>query len=109
VARVGGKCEDFLGTGSARVVRQLGHRDRPGRANLQPPNRQAISPGIDDQEQALAELVGRPGLPNAGSRAEYKCPARGANLRRRGKNGLPVRNNPANIYCSLFLDIIMPP
>ena len=70
-------------------------------------DRPAIPSAIDELERSLEELVSLPGVPEDGSPAEYKCPACGAALERRGKYGFPAPDNPTDIYCSRCLQIIM--
>lgn len=68
----------------------------------------AIPPAIDELERSLAELASLPGVPEDGPPAEYRCPACGAALERRGKYGFLTPDNPTDIYCSPCLEIIMP-
>jgi hypothetical protein len=69
----------------------------------------SIPPAIEELERAAARLATLPGVPDLGPPAEYKCPACGADLDRRGKYGFLSPNNPTDIYCSPCLQIIMPP
>jgi hypothetical protein len=71
-------------------------------------DRRAIPPAIDGLERALCELAVLPGVPDDGPLAEYKCPACGADLERRGKYGFPAQRNPTDIYCGECLKTIMP-
>jgi hypothetical protein len=71
-------------------------------------DRRAIPPAIDGLERALCELAVLPGVPDDGPLAEYKCPACGADLERRGKYGFPAPRNPTDIYCGECLKTIMP-
>lgn len=71
-------------------------------------DRPAIPPAIDELERSLGELASLPDVPEDGLPAEYKCPACGAALERRGKYGFLAPDNPTDIYCSPCLEIIMP-
>jgi hypothetical protein len=70
-------------------------------------DRRAIPPAIDGLERALSQLA-MLRVPDDGPLAEYKCPACGADLERRGKYGFPAQRNPTDIYCGECLKTIMP-